>query len=341
MRLGIIKILLTIFAVFLSPLCLNAAVAQEISQQAGKKEAGLEVQAEQKEEQKFVGEFFETKVTTQNYYFIKSLLAVFGSGGSPQPKTPEEEEKYVWEQLLLSYESFRRGIMVEQKEVDEEVGKTLEAEKVTFDWKQDKEAYEKWVKEKANEPAALFENQIRHLLQIEKLRRAIMESIKPQVLEKEAYQEFLNENNTLGVELVEFNAENEARKFYLQVKKNPKKWDEEKAGRPNDFKRPGPVSLEFLVDIWRFPQYAAYTMMRMAPDSIHPPAPIYKGYAVFKVLDKSPADKKQYKTLKDSYYEQIRRRKRYEWLGKWFEDFKRQANIKIYALSKKEEGKNE
>lgn len=341
MRIGIIKILLIVLSGFLSPIFLKVVFAQETNQGIEEKEPAAQAKPQQEEGQTFFGEFFETKVPIQNYYFIKGVLAVFGYRGAPQPKTPEEAEKYVWEQLLLSYEAFRRGITVEQKEVDEEVRRILEAERVSFDWRRDKEPYEKWVKEKANEPVVLFENQLRHLLQIEKLRRTIMESIEPKVSEKEAYQEFLNEHNSLGVELVEFDARKEAEKFYREVKKNPQKWDEEKAGRPGDFKRLGSVSLEFLTDIWKFSRDAAYKMIMMKPGSPYPPLPIYKGYGVCKVLDKGLADKRQYKKLKKSYYEQIKERKRYEGLGKWFKDLQKRAKIKIYEVNKKEAGKNE
>lgn len=52
-------------------------------------------------------------------------------------------------------------------------------------------------------------------------------------------------------------------------------------------------------------------------------------------MDKRLADKRQYKKLKSSYYEQIKRRKKYEGLGRWLEDLKRQANIKIYPVTEK------
>lgn len=315
------------------------------SQGLNQDKEGVSVKAQpnvqQIKEQEFVGEFFDTKVPIENYYFIKSVVAVFGYGGGFQPKTPEESEKYIWEQLLLSYEAFRRGIVVEQKEIDEEIRKMLEAEKVSFDWRQDKEAYEKWVKEKTNEPPLLLENQLRHLLQVEKLRKTIMDSIDPAVSEKEAYQEFLNEHNSLGVELVEFAGQKEADAFYQQVKKSPGKWEEEKAARPADFKRPGSVSLEFLIDIWRFPRDAAYKMTKLESGLAYPPIPIYKGYLVCRVLEKGLADKSRYKKLRDSYYEQIKARKRHEGLGKWFEDLKSRAKIKVYETGKKEEKKNE
>lgn len=335
MRRCAIKTFITLSVSLFYIFSLGMGFSQGLNQD--KEEVAVKAQpnVQQIKEQEFVGEFFDTKVPIQNYYFIKSVVAVFGYSGGLQPKTPEESEKYIWEQLLLSYEAFRRGIVVEQKEIDEEIRKMLEAEKVSFDWKQDKEAYEKWVKEKTNEPALLLENQLRHLLQVEKLRKAIMDSIEPEVSEKEAYREFLNEHSSLGVELVEFAGQEEADEFYFEVKKNPRKWDEERAARPADFKRSGSVSLEFLIDIWRFPRDAAYRMTKMESGLTYSPIPIYKGYAVCKILEKGLADKSRYKKLRDSYYEQIKARKRYEGLGKWFEDLKARSKIKVYETGEK------
>ena len=50
----------------------------------------------------------------------------------------------------------------------------------------------------------IFENQIRHLLQIQKLRQQVMDSITPSVSLNEAKQEFRNEYNSLSLEVVEF-----------------------------------------------------------------------------------------------------------------------------------------
>lgn len=318
----------------------DLVLSEEVSIPADSQEAIFDALPERKEEAaQYVGEFLDVKVSRENFFFIKSALMVFGHRGMSLPSELERVEKIVWEELLLSYEAFRRGITVDQKEADEEIRKMLQAENVSFDWKKDRAAYEEWIKTKANEPAELFENQIRHILQIQKLNEQVMAGITPVISEKEAYQEFLNEHNNLVVELAEFTAESEAKEFYLEVKKNSGKWDEEKAKMPDVFKRIGSVSLEFLIDIWRFPKQDVYAMMNLEPGSIYPPAPIYKGYGVFKVLDKSPADKMEYKKIKDSYYEQIRRRKKYDGLGRWLEDLKRQANIKIYDVAQEAGGK--
>jgi parvulin-like peptidyl-prolyl isomerase len=74
-------------------------------------------------------------------------------------------------------------------------------------------------------------------------------------------------------------------------------------------------------------------MLKMKEGQIYPPAPIYKGYGIFKILSTGLADKSRYAKGKAGYYEQIKNRKRLEALGKWFEDLKKQANIKIYEES--------
>jgi hypothetical protein len=285
-----------------------------------------------KKEPVFVGEFFNIQVPIQNYYFIRGVIAVFGNKWGAQPESNEDLEQVIWEQLLMSFEAFRRGITVSEEEIDGEIGKILAAEKVEFDWKKDRDAYEKWVKDKTGEPAEIFEGQLRHLLQLHKLRQQAIESTEPAVSEQEAYQEFLNEHNNLGVELAQFEDEKEAMIFYKKAKAHPKFWDEEKEKRPKDFKRPGNVALEFLMDIWGFPKEAAYKMMKAKISSIYPAAPIYKGYAVFKILTQRHADKSYYKreNVRKSYYGQIRDRKRIMAFQEWFQDLKKQAHIQKY-----------
>lgn len=279
---------------------------------------------------KFAGEFFGIKVPQENYFFVKGVVMVFGNKFGSTPATSEEEEKIIWDQLLLSYEAFRRGVMVSEEEVEREVARMLQAEKIGFDWKVDKEAYQRWLKDKANESPELFENQMRHMLQLQKLREQVMNGIEPPVSGKEALQEFLNEHNSLNVEIVQFAKKKDADNFYRKVKKGSKVWDEEKNRRPDDFKRMGLVSTEFLMDQWKFPKEDVYKMMAMKKGQTYPAFPIYSGYAVCRIIETRPANRKDFARFKDSYYEQIRRRKKYEGLDRWFESLKKQSNIKIY-----------
>ena len=156
-----------------------------------------------------------------------------------------------------------------------------------------------------------------------------MDSVEPAVSEEEAFQEFLNEHNNLGVELVQFEDEQEAGAFYKKVKKNPKLWEEEKEKRPKDFKKPGNVALEFLIDMWGFRKEDAYKMMKAKIGDFYPASPIYKGYAVFKILTQRHADKSYFRkeNVRRSYFDQIRDRKRAQAFQNWFEELKKEAHI--------------
>lgn len=282
-----------------------------------------------KKKTEFAGEFFGAPVPIGNYYFVKGVITVFGNRFGAQPQTAQELEDSVWDNLLLSYEAFRRNITVSQEEVENEIAKIIKEERAGFDLKKEKDAYAQWVKKRVNEPAELFENQIRHLIQLEKLRKEVMDGINPNVSAEEAYQKFLNEYNTLGIELVQFDELKAVRDFYQKAEKNSQFWGKEKDKRPKDFKRPGFVALEFLMEMWKLPKDAVYKMMQMEIGSIYPPTPIYKGYGVFKVLEKKPADETKYPQLKQSYFEKIRMKKKYEGFNNWFKALKQSANIKM------------
>lgn len=281
-------------------------------------------------ETKYVGRFFDTEVPLGNYIFIKGVLAVFGNRYGVNPQNTQEEEALIWDELLLSYEAFRRGIVVSHEQLEQEVQKVLTADKITFDWKKDNEAYKKWARDKVNAPIELFENQINHLLQIQELRHQVMDAITPIVTEKEAKQEFLNESNSLSVELVEFEGKKEAENFYAQARKNPRFWDKEKDKKAKEFRRPGFVALEFLIDIWMFPKDALYKMMSQKVGSVYQPIPIYKGFGVCKILEARKANESEFMRLKDSYYGQINLRKKSDGFAEWFKNLKKQANIIIY-----------
>ena len=77
------------------------------------------------------GGIFDVEVSMDNYLFARAAAAVFGGSWGRQAQTPEELEERTWEDLILSYEAFRRGIEVPQEKVDEEIGKLLKAEKRT------------------------------------------------------------------------------------------------------------------------------------------------------------------------------------------------------------------
>lgn len=295
--------------------------------------AGLEMVKDTKQpEPKYVGSFFDTKVPEENYFFIKGVIAVFGNKFGKQPTNPQEIEDAVWDQLLLSFEAFRESINVDKEEVDVEVSKILQAEHVEFDWMKDKAAYEKWLKGKANEPPSLFESQIHHLIQLKKLREKIMAGIEPTVTDDEALDGFINENSSLDLELVQFDKESDARDFYNKVRANSSEWDKEKAKRPKDFRRPGGVTAQFLIDFWSIPAKALHEMSNMKPGEFYGPKPIYKGWGLFKVLGATAADESKFNEVKERYREKVKAGKRYEGFNDWFKKLKEDAKINVYPV---------
>ena len=283
------------------------------------------------------GLLFGQPVPMDNYHFAMQVAGRFGTPWGGVPNTVERLDERTWEELLLSFEAFRRGIEVSREETEQEIAHTLKGHGVSFNWQEDHEAYAQWVRETLGEEVLLFENQMTHLVQLKRLHQQVLDSIEPSVSEEEAFQEYLNEYNTLSVELAQFETLEEADAFYRKVQQDPAVWDEEVAkdeGKErNDqvFRKPGFVALEFLMDMWKFPKDAVYEMIEMDVDSIHPPAPIYKGYGVFKVLQIRRAVPEEFEKRRASYDDQIRTKKKYEGFYHWFENLKRDANIVKYA----------
>jgi hypothetical protein len=291
----------------------------------------LALSAEEFDPEDFIGEFsgWKERVPLNNYYFIQNAISVFGRKWGQDPTNKEEMAEAVWEQLVLSYEAYRRGIEVAAKEIEAEVSNMLAAEGVKFDWKKEPKVYESWVKEKTNESAEAFQNQLSHFLQIDKLRQQVLESFKPKVSEKEAFQEYQDEYNTLELELVQFDEEQDAQKFYQKMK-DFRLWEEEAKNNPKFSRKPGFVSFGWLADMWKIPKDDLYKMLRLEVNAVYPPVPIYKGYGVMRILKKREAQKADFPKLRQSYFKQVEMRKKYEELGLWLKKLKEDAGIIVY-----------
>jgi hypothetical protein len=79
------------------------------------------------------------------------------------------------------------------------------------------------------------------------------------------------------------------------------------------------------------PKDAVYEMIEMDVGSIHPPAPIYRGYGVFKILEIRRANEAEFPQRRASYEEQIRTKERYEGFHAWLSALREQARISAYA----------
>ncbi|MCM8814291.1 MAG: hypothetical protein NC924_10245 [Candidatus Omnitrophica bacterium] len=172
-------------------------------------------------EQEIAGELFGAPVPLGNYYFAKRVVLSYGAKWRGTPQDNQELEDLVWRELVFSYEAFQRGISVSESEIDKEIDALTAENKVPFRWRVDREAFQQWTQETMKVPVEVFRNQMRHLVQLEKLREQVIASFSPEVTDAEAYQKFLNEYNTLSVELVEFPDRESAVEFYEQVKVPP------------------------------------------------------------------------------------------------------------------------
>jgi len=306
------------FLLGLSVLCAQETVLAEATQAPAVQE-------------EFAGEIFGAKVPLSNYHFVKAAVMVFGNRWGKRPVTPQETEDVVWEQLLLSFLAFNENIEVSQEDLEAEITKIMQAEKVVFDWQKDKPQYEQWLKERTSLSPVVFEGQVKHLMQIEKLRSAVLGKMDPPVSDEEALQKFRNEHNSLSVELAQFEDEVAADEFYRKSLKGRKFWESEKKKRAQDFKRPGFVSLEFLIDLWGFPVDAAYAMMEKSAGSLYPPRPIYKGYAVFKILETRKADESEFEAQKAGCIERVKAVKKSEGLKNWIANLKEKSGLTVYV----------
>jgi hypothetical protein len=279
----------------------------------------------------FIGEFsgWKEPVPLSNYYLVKGAVIVFGTKWGATPETEQDLEDRVWEQLVLSYEAYRRNIKVEDKELEDEIDKMIKSEKVNIDWKKDKQAFSDWVKEKSKENVELFKNQLSHLIQLEKLRKEVLDTFKPQVTEEEAKNEFINEYNTIELELKQFDQLKDAEDFYKKMQDSIL-WEAAVKKDPKFAQHPGFVSFEFLINMWKIPKDDLYKMLAMEIDSVYPPVPVYKGYGVIRILKKRPADPAEFPKVRESYFKQVEMLKKYDQLKDWLKNLKEEAGIKLY-----------
>lgn len=281
-------------------------------------------------EQEFAGELFGVKVPLGNYYIIRNSLVIFGRNGALPLEKPEEIENATWDELLFSFEAYRRGIGVEKEEFEKERDRILTESNSGINWKKDTEAYAKWVKEKTGEPIEVFENQIKHIIQLERLKKQVMEGFRPRVEEKEAYDLFLHERNNIDLELVKFEDKIEAEKFYRRVRLNPLAWEELRAKSPQEFKKPGFVTFIFLREFWKMPSDALFKIAQLKIGQVYKAIPIYKGFAVCKVLAKRLANIAEYPKVKYAYVNKIEASKKIEEWNAWVQKLKSEAAVTVY-----------
>ena len=281
-------------------------------------------------EAQVAGYIFDVPVPASNYYFAKRVAYLF-----PRPweerMSVEERERAVWEALILSYEAFRRGITVSDAELEQRINAVLKNQQQSFTKTQDPAAYSDWVKQTLHEGVEVFENQMRYLLQIDKLKDQVRASLPVTVTEEEMQQEFLNEKHHVGGEMVAFDTKDEARACYERVK-DPAAWEASKAKGELQVKPVSLMTLEAYMDLWGIPKDQLYAFHAMDLGSVGAPMPFGKQWCVYRLLDKRTGNLEDFPKEREAYRRQLTARKQYEALKQWVEQLKVSARLRVIPL---------
>ncbi|MBI4845535.1 MAG: hypothetical protein HY810_03560 [Candidatus Omnitrophica bacterium] len=189
-----------------------------------------------------------------------------------------------------------------------------------------------------------FKKLIKNLAKIDKLVQKAALKEEPGIDEDKTYEKFLNEYKSIPLaywnflniyakdneDILTFEALAAAKDFYQRIKREAGFWDDRKREDPKEFKRPGFVALDFLLNMWGFDRKAAYEMLDKELNTYYPPATIYKGYGVFKILKIRKADPAEFEKRKEYYYGRVKEIKKYKQYNDWVEKLKAEANIKRY-----------
>ncbi len=276
------------------------------------------------------GEIFGVPVPMSNYLFIKAVAAVYPRPWGAADGSAEEQEIWIWESMILHYESFRRKIEPTEEEIDSLINDLLRNQKQPFKRKEDPAAYRRWVKENLGIEVPHFENQVRFLRQIRKLKDQIREESKVSVSEEEMHQEFLNEKNHVGGEMVTFESKEEAAEFYDSVK-DPAAWEAMKQRGEPKVRPVSLMTLEAYIDLWQIPKEQMFAFHALEIGQIGPPMPFGKQWCVYRLLDRRVGDLEDFPKEREAYLTQVTMKKKYQALEVWIKDLQESARLKVFV----------
>ncbi len=305
------------------PIAAATAWAETAERQAS---AGMPVQSSAPEP---AGQIFGVPVSMDNYRFARAVAVMFpppwGAAGLP----PDKQEESVWENLILHYKAYQRVIQAPDADLEKMVDDLLRNEKQSFTRQGDPVAYQKWVRESVGESVEMLENQVRYLIQIRKLKDQVLEMQKVTVSEAEMQQEFFNEQNHVGGEMVTFDAREQAQAFFEEFK-DPNRWNKMKAKGKYQVRPVSLMTLEAYIDLWGIPRDQMYAFHALEIGAVGPPMPFGKQWCVYRLLDKRTGDLKDFPKEREGYYKRVEQRKKYQGLQQWIKDLKDSADLKVF-----------
>jgi hypothetical protein len=278
------------------------------------------------------GKIFGVPVSMGNYAFAKRVAATFPRPWGAADLPEAEREPVVWENLILHYEGFRRGITATEDELDAAVNELLKDQQQGLNRRGQPDAYRRWVSQTLRQDVELFENQVRYLVEIRKLKDHVLGQQRVAVTEAEIRQEFLGDQHHVGGELVVFPTRSAAESFYQEVK-DPGRWDAMKARGAPAVRPVSPMAVTAIVDLWGVPRDQILAFHAMSPGSVGPPMPFGRQWAVGRLLEKRTGDLRDLPRERDHYAKRVERKKKHQALEQWVEALKRAARPEIFVTS--------
>ena len=280
-------------------------------------------------ENELAGEIFGVQVPMGNYLFVKRVHSIF-KDDETKSMTPEQMEDFIFQNLIYSYEANLRKIEMTDTEMDQWIDSVLQALDVKIDRKKDPEAYKKWAADNLKEEIQLFENQMKYMAQVEKLKREMVKEMKVEVNDQEILEDYLNVQNHVGGEYTIFETKKEADEFYEKYK-DQKDWEAMKKEKPDLIKPFSLITVQAIIDLWGVPKAQINEFHDLEIGTVGKPLPFGKKWGVFRLLDKRTGKASDLPEKRDEYRKRVESRKQYEARDKWLKDIVKEANLKVYV----------
>lgn len=273
------------------------------------------------------GTVFNAPVPVGNYYFAKRVHSTFQTP-EERKMTPEQLEKNIWHNLVLSYEAAQRKIEVTDSEFSEWVDSVLTALDLKFSRTKDPEKYKAWIEDTLKGTVELFENQMRYLANIEKLKREMINEMQVVASEDEMKADYMNTENHVGGEYTLFETKKEADDFY-EAYRDQAKWEDYKSKNTDKVKPFMLITLQAIIDLWGVPHDQIYEFHAMELGTVGKPLPFGTQWGVFRLKEKRTGDMAGFEAQKDKLKQRVEARKKYQARDEWIEELDKRANVQV------------
>jgi len=281
------------------------------------------------EDPEFAGEIFGVPVPVGNYYFAKRVHDTFHHP-EEAGMNPEEKEKFVWHNLVLHFEAAKRKIEPTEVEMAQWIDSVFTALDLPIRPSENPEEYKKWVEETMKATPQLFENQMRYLATIEKIKREMVKEMQVEVSEEEMHEEYLNIENHVGGDYLIFETREEAAAFH-GAHSTPEAWEKFKEENPDKIKPFHLITLQAIIDLWSVPKDQINEFHSLSVNTVGKPLPFGNQWGVFRLLEKKEGDISNFDEGKNEEYRlRVESKKKYQARDEWVEKIYHDAQVKVF-----------